>query len=88
MDTYAPALYRIQIKGLLDGDWADWFDGMTISPHHERDDETCLEGYVADQAALHGILFKIRDLNLVLISIHRVTDDNHAASLAPKNQRG
>ncbi len=57
------------MKGILDEKWSDWFDGFTIAP---QGDETLLIGPVADQAALHGLLAKIRDLGLPLLSIKRV----------------
>ena len=61
--------YRIRVKGNLDRKWSDWFDGFTITP--QADDETTLTGPVADQAALHGLLAKIRDLGLPLLSVKR-----------------
>ena len=67
------AVYQIRVKGSLDGKWSDWFDGLTITP--QGDDETLLAGPVADQAALHGLLGKIRDLGLPLLSVRRVEDD-------------
>ena len=66
-DTPHPAIYRIRIQGQLDSQWADWFDEMTITL--EEDGHTLLTGPVVDQAALHGLLKKIRDLGLTLISI-------------------
>ena len=65
--TPQPAIYRIRIQGQLDSQWADWFDEMTIT--FEEDGTTLLSGPVVDQAALHGLLKKIRDLGLTLISI-------------------
>lgn len=65
--TPHPAIYRIRIQGQLDSQWADWFDEMTISL--DEDGNTLLTGQVIDQAALHGLLKKIRDLGLTLISI-------------------
>ena len=67
-----PSLYHIRVKGILDEKWSDWFDGFTITP--QADDETLLAGPVADQAALHGLLAKIRDLGLPLLSVQRVED--------------
>ena len=64
------AVYQIRVKGNLDQKWSDWFDGLTITP--QVDDETLLTGPVADQAALHGLLAKIRDLGLPLLSVKRV----------------
>jgi len=61
-----PAIYQIRVKGILDPSWSDWFDGFTIA---STEDETELTGLVADQAALHGILTKINDLSLPLISV-------------------
>ena len=62
-----PAIYQIKIKGYLDDQWADWFDGLTIT--HQGEAETLLVGHVKDQGALHGMLAKIRDLGLHLISV-------------------
>lgn len=69
----AEPLYRIKVKGLLDRQWSEWFDGWTITSN--RDGTTVLFGPVSDQAALHGVLGKIRDLNLELVFIHRVDLD-------------
>jgi hypothetical protein len=63
-------IYQIRVRGLLEEQWSDWFDGFSISP--QADDETLLTGSVADQAALHGLLSKIRDLGLPLLSVERV----------------
>ena len=65
-----PAVYQIRVKGSLDRKWSDWFDGFTITPL--ASDETSLAGPVADQAALHGLLAKVRDLGLPLLSVKRV----------------
>ena len=62
--------YKIKIKGHLDMKWADWFDGLQII--HENDGTTTLMGTVIDQAALQGILKKIRNLNLELISVNKI----------------
>ncbi len=63
-------VYQIRVKGNLNRKWSDWFDGLTITP--QADDETLLTGPVADQAALHGLLGKIRDLGLPLLSVKRL----------------
>ena len=63
-------IYQIRVKGVLDSKWSDWFDGFAITP--QADEETLLAGPVADQAALHGLLAKIRDLGLPLLSVERV----------------
>jgi len=60
-------IYQIKIKGFLDDKWSDWFDGFTIT--HQGESETLLIGPVRDQGALHGMLAKIRDLGLPLISV-------------------
>ena len=60
-------IYEIRVRGVLDRKWSDWFDGFTITP--QANDETLLAGPVADQAALHGLLAKIRDLGLPLLSV-------------------
>ena len=63
--------YEICLKGRLDARWTDWFGGLTIS--HEDNGNTRLTGHIADQAALHGLLAKIRDLGLPLISLIRIS---------------
>ena len=57
----------ITVKGHLDQRWSDWFDGLTIT--HRENGESVLTGHVSDQAALHGVLTKVRDLGLVLITV-------------------
>lgn len=59
--------YRIRLKEMLDQRWSDWLGGLTVT--HEANGETVLIGEVVDQAALHGLLSKVRDLHLTLISI-------------------
>lgn len=66
-------IYQIRVRGILDEKWSDWFDGFAINP--QVDDETLLTGPVADQAALHGLLSKIRDLGLPLLSVERVENE-------------
>jgi len=73
-ESSQPAIYRIRIQGQLDSQWADWFEEMTIT--FEEDGNTLLTGPVIDQAALHGLLKKIRDLGLTLISICPGRPDN------------
>ena len=65
-----PMIYQIRIEGHLGPRWSGWFEGLTITP--EGDGETLLTGPVADQAALHGLLRKVRDLGMPLISAIRV----------------
>jgi len=64
--------YQIRVKGVLDEKWSDWFDGLTVT---RQDDETLLTGPVRDQAALHGLLARIRDLGLPLLSVRRIGDE-------------
>jgi hypothetical protein len=63
-------VYHIRVEGNLDRKWSDWFDGFTIEP--QADNETLLAGSVSDQAALHGLLHKIRDLGLPLLEVRRM----------------
>jgi hypothetical protein len=65
-----PATYQIRIKGHLGRQWTDWFAGLTITL--EDNGDTILTGPVVDQAALHGLLKKVRDLGTPLISVNRV----------------
>jgi len=64
-----PAVYQIKMQGRLDESWSGWFDGMTVA---SDSDTTTLTGAVADQSALRGILNKLWDLNLALISVTRI----------------
>lgn len=66
-------IYKIRIRGRLDDHWSDWFDGLTITPREGGD--TLLTGPVIDDAALHGLLKKVRDLEMPLISVNRVEPD-------------
>ncbi len=66
-------IYQIRIKGQLGRAWTDWFAGLTITL--EEDGDTLLTGPVPDQAALHGLLKRVRDLGLPLISINPLEPD-------------
>ena len=61
--------YCIRIKGVLEKRWSEWFDGLDIT--HESDGTTTISGSLPDQAAMHSILLKIRDMNLTLISVNQ-----------------
>jgi hypothetical protein len=63
----APVRYRIRVKGHLGPQWSEWFDQMTVAL--EADGTTTLSGPIADQAALHGLLARVRDLGLELVSV-------------------
>jgi hypothetical protein len=67
-----PARYELRVQGVLDDRWSGWFDGLEVS---SDDRETTIAGPVADQAALHGLLAKIRDLGLPLLSVRRLDPD-------------
>ena len=75
-ETPQPPVYQIRVRNHLDTQWTDWFSGMSITL--EEDGVTVLTGPVADQAALHGLLKKVRDLGLPLISVNQVeTTETH-----------
>ncbi len=69
-DHSQPRVYQIRVKGHLGRQWTDWFGGLSITP--EEDGDTLLTGPVVDQAALFGLLRKVRDLGLPLLSVNRV----------------
>ncbi len=69
-DKSQPQVYEIRIKGYLDSQWTDWFEGLTITLDENGD--TFLTGSVIDQSALHGLLKIVRDLGLPLVSVNRV----------------
>ena len=64
------AIYQIRVKGNLDKRWSNWFDDFTVTS--QANGETLMTGPVADQSALHGLLAKIRDLGLPLLSVKRM----------------
>lgn len=65
-----PSLYQIRLAGQLGPQWADWFDGLTLT--HAANGDTLLTGPVADQAALYGLLKKVRDLGMPLLAVARL----------------
>ncbi len=62
--------YEIRLKGHLDSHWAAWFDGLSLT--NQSDGTTTISGLIADQAALHGLLHKVRDIGLPLVSVMQV----------------
>jgi hypothetical protein len=68
-DPSRPEVYQIRIKGHLGHQWADWFGGLSITL--EDNGDTVLTGPVVDQAALHGLLKKVRDLGMPLLSVNK-----------------
>ncbi len=72
------APYEIRIEGILDQRWTTWFEGLQIDSDHSQ---TVISGPVTDQAALHGLLNKVRDLGLVLISVRRL--DSRLTQMGP-----
>jgi hypothetical protein len=77
-------VYEIKVEGLIDDLWAEWFNGMAIT--YVNNVETILAGELRDQSALHGVLERIRDLGLNLISVRRVDGDqlSHTAMVDEK----
>ena len=69
-------IYQIRVRGHLNQEWSEWFDNMTITL--ESNGDTILVGRVVDQAALHGLLIRVRDMGLTLISVNRVEEDGSA----------
>jgi hypothetical protein len=72
--------YEIRVRGRLDSRWSAWFDGLTVAAG--ANGETVLTGPVADQAALHGLLAKVRDLGLPLIAVNPVDGEAGESSLS------
>lgn len=79
-----PGRYEIVVKGGVDPIWKDWFDGFALEAR--PDNETRLCGPVADQAALHGLLNKVRDLGLPLVSVRRLEAGNPPRAGPPDKQ--
>ncbi len=69
-------IYEIRVEGHLDQNWSSWFDGLIIS--YDRQDKTVLRGPLVDEAALHGVLIKVRDLALPLLALRREDVDGPA----------
>jgi len=77
-----PWRYEIRVRGRLESRWAAWFDGMTLTP--QSDGTTTIHGPVVDQAALHGLLRKLRDIGLALVSVTQVQPDQSAVTTEEK----
>ena len=77
---HTPGRYEIRLKGHLNSRWSAWFDGLSLTT--ESDGTTIIQGPVADQAALHGLLQKVRDVGLPLISVTQIESEQ---SDAPTN---
>jgi hypothetical protein len=67
------AYYRIRVEGVLSGLWSDWFEGLRVIS--DVPGQSSISGLIADQAALHGVLAKVRDLGLVLVEVRRIDLD-------------
>lgn len=70
MDIGFPAAYEIRVRGRLESHWSEWFDGLSVTGDEKG--ETTITGRVIDEAALHGLLNKVRDLGLPLLSVSRI----------------
>jgi hypothetical protein len=77
-DRHGAGRYEIRLAGHLEHRWSAWFDGLHLS--HEADGTTVIHGSVLDQAALHGLLLKVRDTGLPMVSVNRLEPDQPAAS--------
>jgi hypothetical protein len=75
------SFYKIQVKGHLDERWSDWFDGLEIT--NLENGEAMLYGDIVDQAALHGVLARVRDLNLALVAVSSVGPQRQAPATRP-----
>jgi hypothetical protein len=82
LDPNQPAIYQVRLKGHLGHQWTDWFEGLTLTL--EDDGDTLLTGPLADQAALHGVLKKARDLGMPLISVNRVEPGHSTLQYQPE----
>jgi hypothetical protein len=78
-------VYEIRVRGHLNGRWSDWFDGLKVT--NLENGETLLSGNIADQAALHGVLIKVRDLGLPLMAVTSVGPDERAKKTRRRQAR-
>jgi hypothetical protein len=85
-DAHAPLRYEFRIRGHLDQHWSTWFGGLALT--REDDGTTTLRGAVTDQAELHGLLAKVRDLGVTLISLTSIDAAHDPDSLEQQHPRG
>jgi hypothetical protein len=92
-ETYAstgdydePERYEIRLKGHLDDRWADWFDGLSLT--HESDGTTVLDGPLSDQAVLHGVFNRIRDLGVAIIEVKSVDKKKNKETNQCRSKKG
>jgi hypothetical protein len=78
LDFDRPMVYQIRVRSHLNSDWTDWFEGLTITC--EENGNTLMTGPIIDQAALHGLLKKVRDLGMLLISVNPIHRENQNES--------
>ena len=69
----APVCYQIRVRGTLEAHWSEWFGGLAIE--YDASGDTLLRGPLADQAALYGVLYRIRDLGMTLLAVARLPED-------------
>ena len=81
IESHQPMIYHVRIKGHLGRQWTEWFEGMTITP--EENGDTLLTGPVIDKAALYGLLRKVRDLGMPLLSVNPFEPDPADAAQQP-----
>ena len=84
-DAREAGRYEIRLTGHLDARWTAWFDGLTV--RHDSDGSTVISGPIADQAALHGVLQRVRDLGLPLVSVTRI-DPTRPTATPPRPTKG
>lgn len=84
-DANGPAVYQIRVRSHLGSGWADWFEGLTITL--EENGDTLLTGPIVDQSALHGLLKKVRDLGMSLVSVNQVEPEPADAENAQQKMK-